>query len=162
MCPGFVSLVWTRVVPLVIISSNATRFEDRRRGIFSVAFSSLVSTWCLVQNRAPCWTQKVMSKSNDGFKVAPFLESKQAGNLTTYLLWTGCYGEGASCSRHHPFVAQHLFLLVSTCSCAWGPPLTSKTKGHGSCQVVLSLSGLWRPLLRAPFRPRGGNDTQLV
>lgn len=33
------------------------------------------------------WTQKVMSKAKDGFKVAPFLESKLAGELTAYLLW---------------------------------------------------------------------------
>lgn len=87
MCPGFVSLVQTRVVLLVIISSHAIRLEDRKRGIFSVAFYSLVSTQCLVQNRAPYWTQEVMNKPKDGFKVAPFLESKLAGKLTAYLLW---------------------------------------------------------------------------
>lgn len=58
MCPGFVSLVQTRVVLLEIISSHAIRLEDRKRGIFSVAFYSLVSTQCLVQNRAPIGPRK--------------------------------------------------------------------------------------------------------
>lgn len=108
--------------------------------IFSLVFYSLVSTQCLVQNRASYWTQKVMSKAEDSFKVMPILESKQVGNLTACLLWTGCYGDRAWRGRLHPFVPQHLFLLISTCLCAWGPQLASKTKGQTSYNLSLSLS----------------------
>lgn len=38
MCPGFVSLVQTRVVLLAITSSNATRLEDRKRGHLLIGF----------------------------------------------------------------------------------------------------------------------------
>lgn len=64
--------------PLDDIFSNVPGLEHMKRGSISVAFYSQVNTQCLVKSRAPYWTQKVRSEAQDGFKVAAFLEPKQA------------------------------------------------------------------------------------
>lgn len=72
MCPGFVLLVQTRAVLSVMIFSNTGRtWGGYRKGDLLYGLSSLVSTRPRLQNRVSCWIQKVMSKAEDGFKVAP-------------------------------------------------------------------------------------------
>ena len=54
-----------------------------KKGAFSLAFYDLVNTQSLAPEQGSYWTQKVTSKAEEGFKVAPLLGPRQAGNLTT-------------------------------------------------------------------------------
>ena len=82
---GFIDMSWvcmTRSVLLVIFFSNITGTWEActKGGAFSLAFYDLVNTQNLAPEQGFSWTQKVTSKAEESFKVAPLLGHRQAGN----------------------------------------------------------------------------------
>lgn len=133
MCLGFVLLIQTRWVLLVIIFSHITRAWERvLKGGPSLQPSTLVSTQ--VPSSRTEFTngpRKSRAKLKMVFKFIPFLTPKQAENLTTWL-WRCLLPKPSRCGRHIPFAPQLPSPPSSIWTCIWGLYLTPETEGYDS------------------------------